>query len=175
MIQDNNNTLIVYKWLLFGTLLIAIMISIGGYTRLTKSGLSMTDWRPVTGTLPPITDKEWIEEYNKYSNSPQAIEFERSVPPNLRMQEFKKIFWPEWFHRLFARILGFYLIIPFLYFTFKGLINKHFKKKIGIIFGLGLLQAIIGWYMVKSGLIDVPYVSHYRLATHLLLAFMTLY
>ena len=162
----------VYYWLLLGTFLIAIMISIGGYTRLTKSGLSITDWKPVTGILPPLSEQEWIEEYSNYKNTPQAIEFEKRIEPDLRIYEFKKIFWPEWFHRIFARILGFYLIIPFVFFSFKGLINHQLRSKIAIIFSLGLLQAIIGWYMVKSGLVDVPYVSHYRLATHLLLAFV---
>ena len=162
----------VYRWLLLGTFLIAIMISIGGYTRLTMSGLSMTDWRPVTGIIPPLSEHAWTEEYSKYKASPQAIEFEKSIEPDLRIFEFKKIFWPEWFHRLFARLLGFYLILPFLFFSFKGLISRQLKINIGIIFSLGLLQAVVGWFMVKSGLVDVPYVSHYRLATHLLLAFI---
>jgi len=162
---------IIYKWMLMGTFLIAIMITIGGYTRLTKSGLSMTDWRPITGTIPPISDIDWEKEFDKYNGTPQSVIF-NNLEKHEKIERFKEIFWPEWFHRLFARFLGFFLILPFIYFYLKKMISKELKKKVAILFFLGASQALIGWYMVKSGLINIPAVSHYRLALHLVFAFI---
>lgn len=146
------------------------MVIIGGITRLTGSGLSITEWNVLMGTIPPLNNQEWIIAFNKYKEFPQF----KLVNQHLNITEFKQIFFWEYLHRLWGRLIGIVFIIPFVYF----IITKKFKKTNPIqlltLFLLGGLQGFVGWYMVKSGLVDKPWVSHYRLSIHLLLA-LTLY
>lgn len=156
----------VIIWLLSGCFLILIMIIVGGITRLTDSGLSMVTWDLLMGTIPPLNNTEWIAVFEEYKDYPQY----QHNPCNL--SEFKEIFFWEYLHRLIARILGLVFIIPFGYFLIKKKLSNHLTFDCLILFLMGVLQAGIGWWMVKSGLINNPYVSHYRLAIHLTLAFL---
>jgi len=162
--KDNKSVIL---WLLTGCLMIMIMVVIGGITRLTGSGLSMVDWKPIMGTLPPIGESQWIDAFNMYKASPE-FELKNNW---MQLADFKRIFFWEYFHRLWGRLIGIVFIIPFVYFLIKGKIKGKLLKNCLIIFGLGGLQAFIGWIMVKSGLRDIPEVSHYRLALHLITAF----
>ena len=141
---------------------------VGGATRLTGSGLSMVDWRPIMGSIPPITAAAWDATFNAYQQSPefQKINF------NMTLSEFKHIFFWEYIHRMFGRLIGLVALIPFVYFAIKQQLPKGFTKRwIGVIFLIGC-QGLMGWVMVKSGLVDNPHVSHFRLAAHLSLAFI---
>lgn len=154
----------VANWLLIGAFLVIAMVVVGGYTRLSNSGLSMVSWKPVTGWLPPMSDEAWVSEFEEYKTSPEYIK--RNY--DFSMAEFKSIFWPEFYHRLLGRVIGIVFLIPFLWFLIKGrLKDKKLRLRLIVIFLLGGLQGAIGWYMVKSGLVDRPDVSHYRLALHL--------
>tara|TARA_Y100001970_G_scaffold287904_1_gene413741 strand:+ start:11748 stop:12731 length:984 start_codon:yes stop_codon:yes gene_type:complete len=144
--------------------MIFLIIIIGGLTRLTDSGLSMVDWQPLMGAIPPLNDVQWQSVFNDYKLSPEYI----YVNKNMSLDEFKYIFWWEWFHRVFARLIGIVFIIPFLYFYIKKNLNQYFYIRFAIIFSLGLVQACVGWWMVKSGLVNDPYVSSYRLTFHLI-------
>ena len=150
-------------WLLFLTIMVFLIVVIGGLTRLTDSGLSMVDWRPLLGTIPPLNQSQWLKVFNAYQQTPEFM----YVNKNMTLDEFKYIFWWEWFHRFFARLIGIVFIFPFFYFYFKRYLNSFFYKRFAIIFGLGLVQATVGWWMVKSGLQNDPYVSPYRLTFHL--------
>ena len=166
--KDLNNKQNYYLtlWLRVMCAAIICMIFIGGLTRLTDSGLSITEWKPVTGILPPLNEAAWISEFDKYKQTPEYIQ----INNNMNLAEFKSIFWLEFIHRIAGRITGILYIFPLIYFLFNKTINS---KKIYIyLIGLILLisQGIAGWYMVKSGLISAPCVSHFRLAIHLLLA-----
>ena len=145
------------------------MVIVGGLTRLTESGLSMVDWKPISGVLPPIGEEEWTEEFNAYKQYPeyQIKNFQ------MTLSEFKSIFFLEYLHRLLGRVIGLIFIIPFLIFYFRGYFNGRLLRKLLIILFLGFSQGLMGWYMVKSGLVDRPDVSHFRLAAHLFLAFLT--
>ena len=154
----------VFIWLITLTLMVLAIIIIGGLTRLTGSGLSMADWRPILGTIPPLSDEKWLEVFNVYKQTPEYI----YVNKNMEIDGFKFIFWWEWFHRFFARLIGIVFIIPFIYFVFKKILNKNLYFNLSIIFILGFFQALVGWWMVKSGLSDDPYVSPYRLTFHLI-------
>ena len=153
----------VMLWLILLTIMVFLIIIIGGLTRLTDSGLSMVDWRPLLGAIPPLNKSQWTEVFNAYKQTPEFI----YVNKNMSLEEFKYIFWWEWFHRFFARLIGIVFLFPFLYFYFKKYLNIFFYKRFSIIFSLGFLQAIVGWWMVKSGLQNDPYVSPYRLTFHL--------
>jgi len=153
----------VMIWLLLLTIMVFLIIIIGGLTRLTDSGLSMVDWRPLLGTIPPLNESQWIELFKAYKQTPEFL----YVNKNMSLEEFKYIFWWEWFHRFFARLIGVVFLFPFIYFYFKKYLNIFFYKRFAIIFSLGLIQAIVGWWMVKSGLQNDPYVSPYRLTFHL--------
>ncbi len=155
-------------WLLTCCALVFAMVVLGGVTRLTGSGLSMVDWKPVTGVLPPLTDAEWQKTFEMYQQSP---EFQK-INAHMDVEAFKGIFWLEFLHRLLGRVIGVVFFIPFLVFAAKGYIRKREWPKYGLMFVLGGLQGVIGWYMVKSGLVDNPHVSQYRLSTHLLAAFL---
>lgn len=158
----------VAYWLLTGAFLVLLMVVIGGITRLTNSGLSMVNWKPVTGFLPPLNHVEWQETFNTYKTSP---EFQK-VNSDFSLADFKKIFFWEYIHRLIGRVLGLVFFFPFLYFLFtKRLQSKKLIGQLLLIFLWGGFQGFLGWYMVKSGLVDNPHVSHYRLAIHLLNAF----
>jgi len=156
----------IARWLFTGCALIALMVIIGGITRLTQSGLSMVEWKPLTGILPPLSEQQWLTEFDKYKQSPEYIRLNY----NYSLREFKSIFWWEFIHRLLGRIIGFVFIIPFFIFLFKRKLDKPLLFKLSGLFLLGALQGIIGWYMVKSGLVGNPHVSHYRLAIHLMMA-----
>lgn len=156
----------IYRWLITGCILVALMVVIGGITRLTQSGLSMVEWKPIMGTLPPMNEGEWIDAFDKYKQSPEFEHFNY----NFELSDFKSIFWWEYIHRLLARIIGMVFLIPFFIFLFKKKISKPLRKKLIFVFVLGAFQAVLGWFMVKSGLSKDPHVSHYRLAAHLITA-----
>ena len=155
-------------WLLSMIILVFLMIMVGGLTRLTDSGLSITEWELFEGILPPLTKDKWIIYFNLYKEIPQF----KLVNPLMTLEEFKVIFYWEYFHRLFGRIIGLVYLIPLVFFTFAKVFNKKMLLIFYFIFFLILLQGIIGWYMVESGLTANTSVSHYRLSLHLLLAFV---
>ena len=163
-----NNKIII--WLNVGILVLFLMIIIGGMTRLTDSGLSMVTWKPVTGVFPPLGIDQWEESFNHYKSFPEY----KIINYNISLSEYKYIYYWEYLHRLLGRMIGILFLIPFLYFSYKGLLSKQLIKKLLIIFFIGGFQGFFGWYMVKSGLIDIPHVSHYRLAVHLSIAFLIL-
>ncbi len=167
MNEDNNNRLVA-RWLLACCALVFIMVVLGGVTRLTGSGLSMVDWRPVTGILPPLSDEAWQRTFEMYQQTP---EFQK-VNADMDVDGFKGIFWLEYLHRLLGRAIGIAFLLPFLYFAWRGFIRRDEWLKYGAMFVLGGLQGVLGWYMVKSGLIDNPAVSQYRLTAHLSAAFL---
>jgi len=142
------------------------MIVVGGITRLTESGLSMVEWRPLLGTLPPMSDGEWQRVFLEYKNYPQY----QLVNAGMSLEAFKYIFYWEYGHRLLGRLIGVMFAVPFFFFLFSGQIEAKLKPKLWLALALGGMQGLMGWYMVKSGLIDEPLVSHYRLAAHLCLA-----
>lgn len=158
---------LVTYWLYLGIAMVLGMVVIGGITRLTHSGLSMTHWS-FSGSLPPTTDVAWSEEFAKYQQSPEYKELHN----HFGVEEFKSIYWWEYIHRMFGRLIGLVFIFPFIFFLFKKWIPKSLLKHFFIILGLGAFQAFLGWFMVKSGLVDVPRVSHFRLAAHLSTAFI---
>jgi heme a synthase len=143
------------------------MITIGGVTRLTLSGLSMVEWQPLLGAIPPLSEQEWQETFEKYQNFPQY----QKLNSGMTLGEFKKIFFWEYLHRLFGRLIGVAFFFPWMWFIYKKKIPAGVNLKLAGLFALGGLQGLMGWYMVKSGLVDNPAVSHYRLAVHLILAF----
>jgi len=166
MTNSNKNIIV---WLYAGCFLVFAMVVVGGITRLTGSGLSITEWKVITGTLPPLNETQWQNEFQQYQQSPQF----QLINSHFGVNEFKTIYWWEYIHRLIARLLGFVFIIPFVYFLVKKQISKQLLPKLIVIFLLGAWQGFLGWYMVKSGLSSNPYVSHYRLAIHLVNAFLT--
>jgi cytochrome c oxidase assembly protein subunit 15 len=153
-------------WLYTVAALVLAMVLVGGATRLTESGLSITEWKPVMGTLPPLNEAQWQDEFQKYQAIPQYREFNRGMS----LDAFKNIYWWEWTHRLLGRSIGVVFLLPFLWFLWRGWIGPGLRGRLWIIFGLGGLQGAVGWWMVASGLADRVEVSQYRLATHLLLA-----
>ncbi len=155
-------------WLLVCCALVFAMVVVGGVTRLTDSGLSIVEWKPIVGTIPPLSESDWEEIFEKYHKTPQY----KKVNQGMSSDEFKDIFWWEYFHRLLGRIIGLVFFIPFLYFFVRKRIDRPLGLKLAGIFLLGGLQGVMGWYMVKSGLVDNPRVSQYRLTAHLSLAFV---
>ena len=153
-------------WLLCIAALIATMVLVGGATRLTESGLSIVEWKPVTGTLPPLSQEQWTLAFDGYKTIPQY----RELNAGMSFGEFKTIFWWEWSHRLLGRVIGLAYLLPFLWFLWRGALNADIRRRLWMIFGLGALQGAVGWWMVASGLSQRVEVSHYRLATHLVLA-----
>lgn len=166
--SPNQSHRIVGHWLLFMAGMVFFTIVLGGLTRLTYSGLSMVDWRPVTGWLPPLTLEEWNAVFSAYRQSPEYLK----INAGMTLEDFKSIFWLEYIHRLWGRLIGLVFLLPFLFFSFKGLIPKGRRLSVFTLFILGGLQGVLGWYMVKSGLVDDPNVSQYRLMAHLGLAFV---
>ena len=158
----------VATWLLVCCGLVFAMVVLGGFTRLTGSGLSMVDWRPLMGILPPIGDAEWQRTFEMYQLSP---EFQK-VNAAFGVDEFKSIFWLEYLHRLLGRTIGIVFLVPFVFFFARGFIKPDEWAKYLLMFALGGLQGLLGWYMVRSGLVDVPHVSQYRLTAHLVAAFI---
>jgi len=159
----------VVTWLFTGCFLVFVMVIVGGITRLTGSGLSITEWKIITGTLPPFTESAWTEEFSKYTESPQ---FEQ-INSHFGLSEFKSIYWWEYLHRLLGRLIGLVFIFPWIYFIITKQLSTSMIWKSLILFLMGGLQGFLGWYMVKSGLVNDPNVSHYRLALHLTTAFIT--
>jgi cytochrome c oxidase assembly protein subunit 15 len=161
----------VIIWLLSGCVLLFIMVMVGGITRLTNSGLSMTDWHLVTDTFPPTSDQAWNEAFEEYKKFPEYQKI--NIHKDFTMDDYKFIYFWEWFHRFIGRIIGIVFIIPFVYFLIKKKLDSETIKKCIILLFMGGFQGFLGWFMVKSGLIDNPDVSHYRLALHLTFAFIT--
>ena len=165
--HSNNKPIII--WLFAGCFLIFSMVILGGITRLTGSGLSITEWDVIMGAVPPLNQADWNTAFDKYKQSPQY----QKVNSGMDVEQFKSIFYWEYFHRLVGRLLGVVFIIPFLYFLFKKMLSPPLIRKLIVILLLGALQGFLGWYMVASGLVNRPSVSHYRLALHLITAFIT--
>jgi cytochrome c oxidase assembly protein subunit 15 len=158
----------IAAWLLLCCAMLFAMVVVGGVTRLTHSGLSIVEWQPFIGTIPPLNEAEWQLSFQKYQQTPEfkLRNFDMGV------EEFKGIFWWEYFHRLLGRLIGVVFFVPFLYFLVRGRARGALAWKLAGIFLLGALQGAMGWYMVKSGLVDEPRVSHLRLTAHLGLAFV---
>lgn len=166
--MTRNDPKAVAAWLLACCALVFAIVVLGGVTRLTHSGLSIVEWQPVVGTLPPLTDAQWEEALAKYRETPEY----QKVNQGMSLDEFKGIFWVEYFHRLLGRIIGFAFLIPLLYFLARRSIDLPLAARLGGIFLLGALQGAMGWFMVASGLVDEPRVSQHRLTAHLALAFL---
>ena len=165
--MNNNRGVII--WLLSGCALIFIMVVVGGITRLTDSGLSMVKWELFMGAIPPLNNLEWQEIFALYQQSPEG----KKLNYNITLSEFKYIYFWEYLHRMLGRLLGLVFIIPFIIFLIQKKLNNTLIKQSLILLALGALQGLIGWWMVKSGLVDNPHVSHYRLSIHLITAFLT--
>ena len=158
----------IATWLFCMAGLVAMMVFIGGVTRLTGSGLSMVEWRPLMGILPPLSEAEWIRVFTLYQASPEFNE----INSDMSLAGFKVIFFWEYVHRVWGRMLGFAFILPLIYFWVKQMIPHGYRLKFIGLMILGGMQGVIGWWMVKSGLVDNPAVSQYRLATHLSMALL---
>lgn len=161
----------VIIWLLTGCILLFIMVVVGGITRLTNSGLSMTDWHLVTDTFPPLTEEKWNNAFEEYKKFPEYQKI--NIHNDFSLSDYKFIYFWEWFHRFIGRIIGIVFIIPFFYFLIKNRLDSKTIKKCIVLLLMGGFQGFLGWFMVKSGLIDNPDVSHFRLALHLTFAFIT--
>jgi heme a synthase len=157
----------IAAWLFVCCALVFAMVVIGGVTRLTHSGLSITEWQPIVGTLPPLADADWQEAFAKYQATPEY----RQVNSAMSLAEFKGIFWWEYFHRLLGRAIGAAFLLPYLWFLVRKRIPPGYAGRLFGVFVLGGLQGALGWYMVQSGLVDDPRVSQFRLTAHLALAF----
>ena len=159
----------ILLWLLSGCFLIFIMVVVGGITRLTHSGLSMVEWHLFMGSIPPLNNADWIDTFAKYQQFPEFQELNY----DFNLEDFKSIFWWEYIHRMIGRLLGIVFIIPFLYFLIKRKLSNKLIKQSVVMFLMGGFQGFLGWFMVKSGLVSSPHVSHFRLAVHLIFAFLT--
>ncbi|MCK6573053.1 COX15/CtaA family protein [Myxococcota bacterium] len=157
----------VAHWLLALYALVGLMVAVGGITRLTGSGLSITEWKPVVGALPPLNEADWQRAFDLYQASPQF----QQINHWMSLSDFKGIYFWEWFHRLLGRFIGVAFFVPWLVFLVRGHLRGAWARRTAVAFVLGGLQGALGWFMVASGLVDVPQVSHYRLAAHLSLAF----
>ncbi len=161
----------VANWLLLGVAMIIVQVLLGGITRLTESGLSITEWKPITGTLPPLNDADWQAEFDKYRNTDQF----KYVHQHFSMHEFKFIFFWEWFHRVWARLIGLVFLVGFVYFLVTRKLSRKMLIPFTLLFFLGAIQGAIGWIMVKSGLVPEKfYVGHIELTTHFIAALLLL-
>jgi len=158
----------VAAWLLICCALVFAMVVVGGVTRLTRSGLSIVEWQPLMGAIPPLTQAHWQELFEKYQQTPEFLRVNHAMS----LQEFKGIFWWEYIHRLLGRLIGFAFLVPLVWFLIKGRIERALLPRLFAIFLLGGVQGAVGWWMVKSGLVDDPRVSHVRLSIHLGIAFL---
>lgn len=158
----------IAAWLLACCALVFLMVVVGGVTRLTHSGLSMTEWQPLVGAIPPLTDAQWAEVFDKYRQTPEYLQ----INNGMSLDQFKNIFWWEYVHRLLGRSIGAVFLLPFLYFLARRSIDAPLARRLAFIFVLGAAQGGLGWYMVQSGLVDDPHVSPYRLTAHLGLALL---
>ncbi len=164
--QEARDITALRVWLAALAALVVLMVVVGGATRLTGSGLSITEWQPIVGTLPPLTDAAWQDAFEKYKAIPQYEKLNKGMS----LEAFKGIFWWEWAHRFLGRLIGAFFLLPFLYFLARGQVRGPLAWRLGGLFVLGGLQGALGWFMVKSGLSLRTDVSQYRLAAHLLLA-----
>ena len=167
---SDNRARLLRLWLWAVAALVFALVLVGGATRLTESGLSIVEWRPVTGVLPPLTDAAWQTEFRKYQTIPQYVQ--RNA--GMSLAAFKTIYWWEWTHRLLGRLVGAAFLLPFVFFLWRGWVEPGLRGRLWLIFSLGALQGAVGWWMVASGLAGRTEVSQYRLATHLLLACLIL-
>jgi len=163
---QRKNDLKIARWLIFVAAVIFMMILLGGSTRLTHSGLSMVDWKPIMGVIPPISESEWQESFLKYQSFPEYQK--KNIGMNLT--EYQSIFYFEYLHRLLGRLIGLLFFIPFMFYWLRGVIRKPMLPQMITMFILGGFQGLLGWYMVKSGLVNDPHVSQYRLTAHLIAA-----
>lgn len=166
--MKKDNKTVIY-WLLAGCILIFVMVIVGGITRLTHSGLSISNYKLISGVIPPMNEIEWNEAFDLYKQYPEY----KKLNYGMSLEEFKDIYFWEWIHRVIGRFIGLVFIIPFIYFLIRKQLSKSTIKKSIILLFMGGFQGFLGWYMVKSGLVDRPDVSHYRLAAHLTTAFLT--
>ncbi len=166
MTASDQHARAIRLWLYAVAALVLAMVLVGGATRLTESGLSITEWQPVMGVLPPLSEAQWQAEFAKY----QAIPQYKALNQGMGLDAFKTIFWWEWTHRLLGRVIGAAFLLPFLWFLWRGWVGPGLRGRLWFIFGLGALQGAVGWWMVASGLTLRTEVSQYRLATHLVLA-----
>src|SRR5215213_8864455 len=157
---------LVRVWLYAVAALMVLTLVVGGATRLTESGLSIVEWKPVTGVMPPLSQEAWQTEFGKYQQIPQYRELNRGM----NLEEFKTIYWWEWSHRLLARVVGAVFLLPFVFFLWRGWIEPRLKARLWVLFGAGATLGAVGWWMVSSGLAGRVSVSQYRLAFHLTLA-----
>jgi cytochrome c oxidase assembly protein subunit 15 len=161
---------LVSSWLLASAVLVLAMVAVGGITRLTRSGLSIVEWKPVAGVLPPLSEKEWDDQFELYRGSPEG----RLINAQMDLEGFKTIFLVEWFHRLLGRFVGVFFLVPLAVFALRRWLTPRQTLRYLLWFGLGGAQGALGWFMVKSGLVDAPHVSPYRLTAHLSLALTVL-
>lgn len=166
--NDSQRRRQVVIWLGAVCLLVCLIVVVGGITRLTDSGLSMVDWKPLLGVIPPLSEADWQQKFSSYQQFPEY----QLLNKEMTLAEFKLIFFWEYLHRILGRLIGIVFLLPFIFFSLRGYFNKTLNVKLLIGLLLGGLQGLMGWYMVKSGLVDLPHVSHYRLAAHLSLAFI---
>ncbi len=164
--MQKNSEKTVSAWLFICCAMIFIMVVIGGVTRLTESGLSITEWKPITGIIPPIGAAQWEQEFNAYQKIPEYTQFNKGMT----LDEYKNIYWWEYLHRLWGRLIGLAFALPLIYFWARGQLHREWKLPLVILFLLGLNQGFLGWYMVQSGLSVRTDVSQYRLTAHLTLA-----
>ncbi len=168
MKKDNKPVII---WLLSGCVLLFIMVVVGGITRLTNSGLSMTDWHLVTDTFPPLSQEKWEQAFEEYKKFPEYQKI--NIHNDFTLDDYQFIYFWEWFHRFIGRIIGLVFMVPFVYFLIKKRLSSETIRKCIVLLGMGGFQGFLGWFMVRSGLIDNPDVSHFRLSLHLTFAFIT--
>jgi heme a synthase len=165
-LTSDTHTSMMRLWLYAVAALVLAMVLVGGATRLTESGLSITEWKPLTGVMPPLSHDAWQAAFEQYRATPQY----RAMNGGMSLEAFKTIYWWEWAHRLLGRVVGVAFLLPFLFFLWRGWVAPSLRPRLWFIFALGALQGAVGWWMVASGLADRVEVSQYRLATHLLLA-----
>jgi cytochrome c oxidase assembly protein subunit 15 len=158
----------VAVWLLVCCALVFVMVVVGGVTRLTHSGLSIVEWQPIVGTLPPLSEAQWLQAFEKYRQTPEYLQVNRGMT----LEAFKGIFWWEYVHRLLGRLIGLVFLVPLVWFTVRGYVDRRLGLRLALIFALGAAQGALGWYMVQSGLVDDPRVSQFRLTAHLSIAFL---
>ena len=164
--RHRSHELIIGLWLLFCAAVVFLMVVVGGITRLTQSGLSMVEWEPIMGIVPPLNQQDWVDVFAKYRQSPEYLK----VNAGMSLQEFKFIFFWEYGHRVLGRVIGMIYFVPLVFFLIKGMVPRQYYVRFFVLLLLGGAQGLMGWYMVKSGLVDVPQVSQYRLTAHLGLA-----
>jgi len=165
---SENSRRAIAIWLLTVCALVFAMVVLGGVTRLTHSGLSIVEWKPLVGTIPPLTHADWLELFEKYKLTPEY----QKVNVGMDLAGFQGIFWLEYFHRLLGRLIGLAFLLPFVYFLARKQIERTLAPKLWLLFALGAAQGLLGWLMVASGLVDMPRVSPYRLTAHLGLAIL---